>query len=298
MSKGYIANPNDNDYHSHILIPKKVYCMWGSAIVVFREVFEIAIILCVILAATKGIPHRGKWINLGILGGIAGAALLGAATESLSILAGPAGQQYFNAGILLTAVVMIAWTVIWMKRHSITIVKDLKEVSKAIGSGEKPLHMLAIVIGLAVMREGSEIVIFLYGMLAAGQTTLLGALAGSVIGLGLGIGFGFLMYYGLIRFSVKYLFQVTSLLLTFIAAGMAANAAGKLVKAGLLPVITSTLWDTSGILPQHSILGRFFYILLGYQEHPNGMQGIFYAITILTIFYFIRSGSKTKIQST
>jgi high-affinity iron transporter len=271
--------------------------MWGSMIVVFREVFEIAIILCVVLAATKGIPNRGKWINLGILGGTIAAALLGAATQTLSILAGPSNQQYFNAGILLTAVIMIGWTVIWMKRHSFTIVSDLKEVGKAISLGEKPLHMLAIVIGLAVMREGSEIVIFLYGMLAAGQTTILGAIIGGLIGLGLGIGFGFLMYNGLIRFSIKYLFQVTSALLTFIAAGMAANAAGKLVKAGLLPILTNSLWDTSSILPQHSIVGRFFYILFGYQEHPNGMQGIFYIVTILTIFYFIRRGNAPRPQT-
>lgn len=271
--------------------------MWGSTIVVFREVFEIAIILCVVLAATKGTPNRSKWINLGILGGCIGAALLGAATQTLSVLAGPANQLYFNAGILFTAVAMIGWTVIWMKRHSITIVNDLKQVSKAITMGEKPMHMLAVVIGLAVMREGSEIVIFLYGMLAAGQTTVVEAIIGGLIGLGLGVGFGVLLYNGLIRFSVKYLFQVTSILLTFIAAGMAANAAGKLVKAGLLPILTSTLWDTSNILSQRSIVGRFFYILFGYQDHPNGMQGLFYIATILTIFYFIRRGAQARTQT-
>ena len=264
--------------------------MWGATIIVFREVFEIAIILCVILAATKGIANRGKWINLGILGGTIAAGLLGIATQSLSVLAGPAGQQYFNAGVLLAAVGMISWTVIWMKRQSMAIVSELKSVGKAISAGEKPLHMLTFVIGLAVMREGSEIVIFLYGMLAAGQTTPLGALMGSLLGLGLGIGFGFLMYYGLIRFSVKYLFQVTSILLTFIAAGMAANAAGKLVKAHALPTLVSSLWDTSTLLPQHSLPGRFLYILFGYQEHPNGMQAIFYLLTIATIVYFVRRG--------
>lgn len=270
--------------------------MWGSAIVVFREVFEIAIILCVVLGATRGITSRARWISTGIASGLIAAALLAAATQTLSQLAGPAGQQYFNAGVLMAAVIMIGWTVIWMKRHSTSVVSNLKQVSLDIQTGEKPLHMLAVVIGLAVMREGSEIVIFLYGMLASGQTSLAGAIAGSLIGLGLGTGCGLLMYYGLIRFSIKYLFQVTSILLTFIAAGMGANAAGKLVKAGLLPMLVPTLWDTSGILPQHSLLGRFFYILLGYQEHPNGMQGIFYLAIILTIFYFIRRGQQTRPQ--
>ena len=77
---------------------------------------------------------------------------------------------------------------------------------------------------------------------------------------------------------------------------MAANAAGKLVKAGLLPMLVPHLWDTSSILSQHSLPGRFLYILLGYQEHPNGMQGIFYVVTILTIFYFVRRGFAPRQQ--
>lgn len=268
--------------------------MWGSAVVVFREVFEIAIILCVILAATKGIQHRGKWINLGILGGIIGASLLAFATQTFAMLAGKTGQQYFNAGVLIVAVAMIGWTVIWMKKHSRTIVQNIKQVGKDISEGETPLHTLAIVVGLAVMREGSEIVVFVYSMIAGGQATLGSATMGGLIGLALGSFCGVLMYYGLIRVSVKYLFQVTSILLTFIAAGMAANAAGKLVKSGLLPALVDKLWDTSSILNQHSIVGKFFSILVGYQDHPNGMQAIFYLVTVGTIFYFMRKGMQPQ----
>lgn len=268
--------------------------MWGAALVVFREVFEIAIILCVVLAATQGLKERGKWINIGLVSGAIGALLLALLTQSLSFLAGGAAKQYFNAGILLLAVLMIGWTVIWMKQHSRTIVSDMKRVSQDISQGLKPLHMLSIAIGLAVLREGSEIVIFVYGLVAANQTTVIGAFLGGLIGLGAGAAFGLLMYHGLLRVSVKYLFQVTSVLLTLIAAGMAANAAGKLVSAGLLPALVQSVWNTSAILPQHSLLGRFLFILVGYQDHPNGMQALFYVATVLIIYFATAHRAKPK----
>lgn len=259
--------------------------MWGAALVVFREVFEIAIILCVMLAATKGLKDRAKWINLGILGGAVGAVFFALITQSLEVLTEGAGKQYFNAAVLLSAVLMIGWTVIWMKQHSRTIVNEIKQVSSDIAQGIKPLHMLSIAIGLAVLREGSEIVVFVYGLVAANQTTVIGAFLGGLIGLAMGSVFGLFMYYGLLRISIKYLFQVTSVLLTLIAAGMAANAAGKLVSVGLLPALVKSMWDTSAILPQHDLLGRFLFILIGYQDHPNGMQVLFYAATVAIIYF-------------
>jgi high-affinity iron transporter len=258
--------------------------MWGTAIIVFREVFEIAIIMCVVLAATKELSNRGKWIALGIVGGAGGAVLFALLTEYVATLVGDAGKLYFNAGVLFIAVFMIGWTVVWMKQHGKMIVSDMKKMSRAVATGEKPLYLLAIIIGLAVLREGSEVVVFVYGLVAAAETSLPMALLGSLIGLGLGCLSGFCMYYGLLRVSVKYMFQIPSILLTLIAGGMAANAAGKLVHAGLLPSLIQSLWNTSALLPQHSIMGRFLFILIGYQENPNGMQGLFYFLTLATIF--------------
>lgn len=266
--------------------------MWGAAIIVFREVFEIAIIMSVVLAATKTLKDRGKWIGLGIIGGIFGAILFAAVTESLTLLAGTAGKLYVNAGLLLMAVIMIGWTVVWMKQHGKSIVSDMKQMSHAITLGDKPHYLLAIIIGLAVLREGSEAVVFVYGLIAADQATWLSGLLGSLIGLSMGALFGLLLYHGLLRISVKYLFQIPSILLTLIASGMAANAAGKLVEAHILPALIHSVWDTSSLLPQHGILGKFLFILIGYQDHPNGMQVLCYFLTLMTIFLIARRKAK------
>jgi len=262
--------------------------MWGAAIIVFREVFEIAIIMCVVLAATKTLKNRAKWIMLGMAAGGLGALLFALITEAVSLLVGDVGKVYFNVGILFVAIFMIGWTVIWLKQHGKTIVSNMKQVSNEVAAGQKPLYVLSIIIGLAVLREGSEIVVFVYGLIAAGQATWSSGLMGSLIGIMAGSISGLLMYYGLLRISVKYMFQVPSILLTLIAGGMAANAAGKLVHAGILPALVDSLWNTSAILSQHSILGRFLFILIGYQDHPNGMQGIFYFITLAIIFITAR----------
>ena len=179
----------------------------------------------------------------------------------------------------------------WRTTDTVT---KIPSMSNAVASGEKPQYALSIIIGLSVLREGSEIVVFVYGLIAAGQATWITGLLGSCIGLSLGCLFGLFMYYGLLRISVKYLFQIPSILLTLIAGGMAANAAGKLVHAGLLPSLINSLWNTSSILPQHSIFGRFLFILVGYQENPNGMQGLFYLLTLATIFLIAQRNAKSN----
>lgn len=271
--------------------------MWGAAVIVFREIFEIAIVMCVVLAATKNVKNKQPWIWLGIGVGTLGASFVALLTQALSLLSSPQSKYYINAFILFAAVLMISWTVIWMKNHSRTIVSNLKKVSQSIVEGQQPLYMLSVIIGLSVLREGSEIVIFLYGLKATGQLTWLALIIGSMIGLAAGVTAGFLMYFGLIRMSIKYLFQTTSILLTFIAAGMAANAAGKLVQAGFLPALIDSVWNTSAILPQKQLLGKFLFILIGYQENPNGMQVVFYLLTMLLIWSAIWYQNKMHTKS-
>jgi high-affinity iron transporter len=50
--------------------------MLATLIIVFREVLEAGLIIGIVLAATEGVTHRGRWIAGGIAGGVAGAALL------------------------------------------------------------------------------------------------------------------------------------------------------------------------------------------------------------------------------
>jgi high-affinity iron transporter len=79
------------------------------------------------------------------------------------------------------------------------------------------------------------------------------------------------------------LFAVTSGLIMLMAAGMAAQAILFIQQGGYLEFLTSTIWDTSWLLPQDSILGRLLHALIGYSDAPNGAQLLFYILTVAAI---------------
>src|SRR4029077_10595248 len=142
--------------------------MLGAAIIVFREVLEAALIVGVVMAASAGAPRRGFWVSCGIAGGVVGAGLMGLfATQIVAAVSG-LGQELFNAGILLLAVGMLGWHNIWMSRHGRELAATARAVGDAVISGARPLYVLAVVVGLAVLRECSETVLFLYGIAAGG----------------------------------------------------------------------------------------------------------------------------------
>jgi high-affinity iron transporter len=257
--------------------------MFTAMVIAFREVFEMAIIICVVLAATRQVAKRSLWIGGGIALGTAVVAVMTYFASAIVDLASHLDQHVFHAIVLMIASVLIGWSVVWMQKHGRDIATQMRAVSQSIHQGQTPLYTLAIVVGLAVLREGSEIVLFLYGVFASGQASSSEIIVGGLLGVALGMLSGVVMYLGLIRLPVKQLFSVSAWLLAFLAAGMAAKAAGHLVAADVLPALVNPMWDTSAILSQRSLFGRFLSVLVGYQDHPSGVQVLCYVITLALI---------------
>jgi high-affinity iron transporter len=147
--------------------------------------------------------------------------------------------------------------------------------------------MLLVVVGLAVLREGSEIVLFLYGI-AAGGTTPLSMWVGSVLGLLGGGALGALMYFGLLRIPTRHLFTVTSWMILLLAAGMAGQAGGYLVQAGVLPGLIEPVWNSSAWLPESGAIGAVLHALMGYDDQPSAMQIIFFVAAFTVIATLMR----------
>jgi high-affinity iron transporter len=150
--------------------------MLGAAIIVFREVLEAALIVGIVLAASAGAPRRGFWVSTGLAGGVMGAGLVALFAAEIAAAAAGIGQELLNAMILLLAVGMLGWHNIWMSRHGRELAATARQIGDAVIAGARPLYVLAVVVGLAVLREGSETVLFLYGIAAGG-----GLSAGSLI---------------------------------------------------------------------------------------------------------------------
>ncbi|MGA9198315.1 MAG: FTR1 family protein [Pseudolabrys sp.] len=266
--------------------------MLGALIIVFREVIEAGLIVGIVMAATRGVVGRGRWITIGVIGGVLGASVVAMFAGAISDAFQGAGQELFNAGVLGIAVIMLMWHNAWMARHGREIADEMRQVGTAVSEGAKPLTALAIVVGLAVLREGSEVVLFLYGIMASG-TSGSALLVGGVLGIGAGAAFTALTYLGLLAIPNRYIFSVTSWLIALLAAGMAAQAVQFLNNAGLVVALDRTLWDTSWLLSEKSIFGRLLHTLVGYIDRPTEMQLIVYVATLLAMFLLMRIARPT-----
>ena len=249
--------------------------MLGALIIVFREVIEAGLIVGIVMAATRGVDGRGRWVSVGIAAGVLGAAFVALFAGAISQAFEGSGQELFNASVLGIAVVMLMWHNAWMARHGREIAAEMRHVGKAVSEGAKPLAALAIVVGLAVLREGSEVVLFLYGIFASG-TSGASLLIGGILGLAAGAAFTALTYFGLLAIPTRYIFSVTSWLIALLAAGMAAQSVQFLNNAGIAIVLDRTVWDTSWLLSESSIAGRLLHTLIGYTERPTELQLVTY----------------------
>ncbi len=254
--------------------------MLGSALIVFREVLEAALVITLVLAATRHVATRSRWIAAGIMAGVFGALLVAFSAETIANALDGIGQEIMNACVLFTAVVMLIWHNVWMAQHGRELSQRLKQVGKQVEAGHEPLYTLTIAVGLAVLREGSEVVLFLHGIAASGAS-IYSLWAGGFLGLTLGVFVGVLLYIGLLRIPVQHFFKVTAWMILLLAAGMSANAVGFLDQAGLVTHLTSVIWDTSSWLPEHNnLFGEMLHVFIGYQASPIGMQLVAYMITI------------------
>jgi high-affinity iron transporter len=175
-----------------------------------------------------------------------------------------------------------------MNRHGRELAGAAATLGKAVLGGSRPLYALALVVGIAVLREGSEVVLFLYGIAIASGVGAFNMLAGGVLGLAAGAAIGALIYLGLLAIPVRRLFTVTSWLILLLAAGMASQGAAFLMQANLLPALGNEVWNTSSILTENSMLGLLLHVLIGYSAQPAGIQVVFYLATLLVIGTLMR----------
>ena len=262
--------------------------MLSTAVIIFREVLEAALIIAIVLGASRGIAGRGRWISAGIGLGLLGASIVAIMANVASSEFSGNGQAILNAVILLSAVAMLTWHNVWMSAHGRQLSSQVKAVGLEVQSGQRPLAALLIITMVAVMREGSAAVLFLWAIAAGGEQSLnmlMGGLGGVIAGTMVGL----LLYIGLLRIPVRHFFSITSWLILLLASGLAAQAAGFLNQTGLLPSLGNGVWNTSDILNQSSLVGQLLHILVGYIARPSGIQIVFYIGTFLTILTLMRA---------
>ena len=262
--------------------------MLATLIIVFREAIEAGLIIGIVLAATRGVRGRTLPIVVGVAAGVAGACVVAAFAGSIAEFFDGAGQELFNAAILILAVLMLTWHVVWMASHGREMARELRQAGADVTAGRRPVSALGVVVGVAVLREGFEVVLFLYGISVGGAVGWQSMLVGAALGLAAAAGLTVLTYAGLARLPAHRLFAVTGGLITLLAAGLAAQAVGFLQQGGLVDAMRATVWDTSGVLAADSIVGRILHTLVGYTDRPTGLQVVAYVVTIASILALSR----------
>ncbi|MGE3831130.1 MAG: FTR1 family protein, partial [Parvibaculaceae bacterium] len=238
--------------------------MIAALIIVFREVIEAGLVIGIVLAATRGVPRSRLWIAGGIIAGVIGSLIVAGFTSAIASAFEGYGQELFNAAILGTAVVMLTWHNVWMASHGRQMANEMRAAGEDVSAGRRSLAALAIVVGTAVLREGSEIVLFIYGIAVAGGETALGLFSGGVLGLIAGAALTALTYLGLVRIPARHLFAVTSAMIAFLAAGMASQCVAFLQQADVVTLWQDSAWDSSALLSEGGVIGRVLHTLIGY----------------------------------
>jgi len=257
--------------------------MLATLLIVFREMLEAGLVVGIVLAATEGLAGRMLAIGGGVAAGLCGAGLVAAFADVIAGAAEGVGQEIFTAAVLLAAVGMLTFHSAWMTRHGRKLAAELSAVGKAAVLGDKSLLALGVVVGIAVMREGSEVVLFLYGIAVSVHENPLAMLMGGLAGFVLAGLVSYALYRGLLTIPMRHFFTITNWLIALLAAGMAGQAAAVLASADLIPSWGERLWNTSFILPDDSWLGRALHALVGYSAAPSGVQIAAYVATLALI---------------
>ena len=257
--------------------------MLAAALIVFREVLESALIVSIVLSAARGMAGRFQWVGGGVLAGLLGAGLLALFASEVSSAVSGMGLELFNASVLGLAVIMLGWHNVWMASHGREMAKHAGDIGRAVTAGNRPAYALAIVCGVAVLREGSETVLFMYGIMAGGNDSMWMVAGGGLLGMVAGLAIGVVLYFGLMRIHMSRIFKVSGIMILLLAAGLAAQCADYLVQADLLPSLGANIWDTSHILSEDSLLGKILHTLVGYIAQPQGIQIVFYVATLAII---------------
>lgn len=239
-----------------------------SVIIILREVLEAALLLSILLAMSRFLDLRVRWFCASLVMGVAGAAIYGSNLAAISNAFDGVGQELLNAGLQLAIYLLLL------------LIAALLIANRRRGAYKVPLLQgaMLLAVALAVLREGSEIFIYLTAFQYQ-PDVLPGVLAGALLGAGIGFSIGALFYYLLRGLPQHYTLVAACVLLTLVAGGMCLQAAQLLIQADWLPA-QSPLWDSSVLVAEGSVVGQLLYALVGYEATPTLVEVIIYIASV------------------
>jgi high-affinity iron transporter len=260
----------------------------GSLLIFAREGLEGTLICSILLTCIASAGRRDlfRYVFLGAGAAVVLATVTGIALWIISrdAFINSTPQAWFETGVFAVAVGVLTYMTFWMRRHSRSMGRELRErVSGAVGGGSG--IALGLIAFLTVGREAVETVIFLLAI--AYQSSPLQLVIGAVIGLAIALSVSFAMYRAGMRINLGRFFAIVGSLLMVVAAGLLADAVQNLQALGVLPGGSMMLWNMSRTLPDDTGIGDVLHGLVGYSAAPTLLQAVLWAAFLgvgLTLF--------------
>lgn len=263
--------------------------MLATFVVVWRESLEAALVVSILLAylARTGQRDKFKYIWMGVAGALVGCALFARATAYLQTLFDDAGEEVFQACLMLIAVAVVTAMVLWMHRESRNLRRSLEGRAEILTEHGRVLS-LALLAGIAVFREGAEMVLFLWGIVMSSAGSRLALIAAGFAGAAAAVASAWGIFLGASRLNLKLFFQVTSVALLLIAAGMLAQAANRLIGVGMISPIVGQVWNSGWLLDERGAFGSLAAALFGYRSRPSLLELLLYLIYCAAVLAMMR----------
>jgi high-affinity iron transporter len=250
----------------------------GSLLIFAREGIEGTLICSILLTflASAGRRDLFRFVFLGagsaVVLAVAAGVVLWVVTRNAFI--NSTAQAWFETGVFAVAVGVLTYMTFWMRRHSRTMGRELREKVSGVVSGGSGIA-LALIAFVTVGREAIETVIFLLAI--AYQSSPLQLVIGALIGLAIALAVSVAMYRVGLRINLRRFFAVVGSLLMVVAAGLLADAVQNLQGLGVLPGGAMTLWNVRRALPDDTGIGDVLHGLVGYSASPTVLQAILWA---------------------
>jgi high-affinity iron transporter len=249
--------------------------MIQTLLIMWRETLEAALVVGILLTYLSRSQNRegvpAVWA--GAAAAVLAAVAVGIASSDAVSLLDPDTQVLMQVGILVAAVGVLSWMVLWMHGHAGELRGDLhRKADRALASGRR--LGLATIAFVAVFREGVETVLFLWGVIAQHGVarTAVSLVGAGLAGAGLAVATAWLFFRGAAFLSLRAFFRTTGILLLLIAAGLLTSAVNQLISLGWLPPIVPQVWNSSWLVRDGSPVGAVLSALMGYRSRPSLLE--------------------------
>jgi len=240
--------------------------------IVWRESVEAMLVVGILYTWLRSTPEGKRGLNYlwgGVAAGLALAVALALVLLGVSNWLSDEGQEWFQAIMSLAACALVVQMVVWMKKHGRTLKGELEGGARASVASDN-WWGLFILVAIAVAREGSETVVFLYGTVSAGEggsNMLMLALAG-VAGFVVALLTFWLLQLGGKLITWRRFFRVTEILLLLLAGSLLVGGLDHLISLDVLPTIVDPVWDSSWLLSDSTGVGKVLADFAGYRALP------------------------------